>query len=915
MRIGILMGGASREREISFAGGRTVFDNLNKDLFTAVPIFVDGFNRLTLLNWPYLYKGSIRDFYPPPGQLPASLRGFQVYDNQVFTPDSPEHLAARQALGTPINYDDLPRHIDVAFLCLHGNFGEDGTVQGLLSLLGIPFTGSGLYGSAVGIDKLRQRELLDFYEFANSPSLKLRASQTSDTAQVLATVRTEVGFPCVVKHPTQGSSIGVQIVADEAQLPDALRAVQFRQTVDLAAFRAQSPDAQRADVQLWCDFRSSVGLPVYVHSSGQEPKLYTRPDELWQYLLDTKADSVELQGADAPSDLLIEGFVDGKEFSVIVVEDHNGQPLALPPTQIVKKQDLFDYRSKYLPGLSRKVTPMDAPAEVLERICQRAEQLMTDLGFDVYARIDGIVRTDGQVYFNDPNTTSGMLPSSFFFHQAAEVGFSPADFLTYIIHTSIRRRLAQGTVPPHRHGFYQTFLQQTDTQTGSTVAHKKRVGVILGGYSTERHISVESGRNIFEKLNSSTDYAPSPLFLIDNRLLPRPLQEALATETPHVPFSLFQVPIKTLLKDNADDIAARIVLHAEQAETGKPQAHPLLERIYERAEILRQRYARVRQPDIQHIPWDELSQHIDFAFIALHGRPGEDGQLQAVLERLHIPYNGSGVAAAATAIDKYRTNELLAAAGFAVASHQLVRREEYELDPERTLAAVEARIPYPIIAKPVDEGCSSAVLKLRNRADLDAYARLTFRTLGEHLPDAWQHLGLGPNDEMPAKDTFLVEALLAPAGPDETFMEITVGLLTHHHADGYPCYEIFTPSETLALGGILTLEEKFLAGEGQNITPARLHPDTETATQLAAYVRQQIEGVARAVGIVGYARIDAFLRYTDPAHPTLYIIEINTLPGMTPATCIFHQTALSGYTPYEFIHRIIRYGEARLTQA
>jgi D-alanine-D-alanine ligase-like ATP-grasp enzyme len=65
MKVGIFFGGNSREREVSFAGGRTVYDNLDKTLFEAIPIFVDSFNNFILLDWHYIYKGSIRDFYPP----------------------------------------------------------------------------------------------------------------------------------------------------------------------------------------------------------------------------------------------------------------------------------------------------------------------------------------------------------------------------------------------------------------------------------------------------------------------------------------------------------------------------------------------------------------------------------------------------------------------------------------------------------------------------------------------------------------------------------------------------------------------------------------------------------------------------------------------------------------------------------
>jgi UDP-N-acetylmuramate--alanine ligase len=140
---------------------------------------------------------------------------------------------------------------------------------------------------------------------------------------------------------------------------------------------------------------------------------------------------------------MIEGFIEGKEFSCIVLEDtdSNNKAIALPPTEIRKGKELFDYRSKYLPGLSRKITPIEATDEQINAIRKECERLFSELCFDVYARIDGFLSTDGKVFLNDPNTTSGMMPSSFFFHQAAEIGLTPSQFLTYIIRTSLSKRI------------------------------------------------------------------------------------------------------------------------------------------------------------------------------------------------------------------------------------------------------------------------------------------------------------------------------------------------------------------------------------------------------------------------------------------------------------------------------------------
>ena len=76
IRIGVFFGGISREREVSFAGGRTVYDNLNKSVFEPIPLFVDSFGNIILLSWEYIYKGSIRDFYPPAENLPSSVHDY-----------------------------------------------------------------------------------------------------------------------------------------------------------------------------------------------------------------------------------------------------------------------------------------------------------------------------------------------------------------------------------------------------------------------------------------------------------------------------------------------------------------------------------------------------------------------------------------------------------------------------------------------------------------------------------------------------------------------------------------------------------------------------------------------------------------------------------------------------------------------
>jgi len=917
MRIGIFFGGTSREREISFAGGRTVFDNLDKGLFEPVPVFVDSLGHFILLDWQYLYKGTIRDFFPPPASYPASRHPWQLYLENLgeLTDEVLGDLIGQ--VGRRVEASELPRLMDFAFLALHGPGGEDGAIQGLLEWVGLPYSGSGILPSALGIDKIAQKRLMQVAGLA-TPKFRVLAENDifhSDSLSKLIDLVQDLGLPLVVKAPRQGSSIGVSIVRGEGDRPpvtdeeksqfqanfyEAITKASFETVIDLRDWELLDEPSRLAWVRQIADIREGIGLPIIarVHDIVEWVPVahayFEHPEALFDFLNENASehDSIELQSLTGETQVLVEQFVAGREFSCIVIEDEHGQPLAPAPTEIVKGSEVFDYRAKYLPGLARKVTPIDLPEVDIERIRQEAQRMFSTFGFEVYARLDGFIQADGTIFLNDPNTTSGMLPASFFFHQAAEIGLNPSQFLTYIIRTSLAARRRAGFKPVQLGEALRKLDAAIRGRQGGTDA-RIRVAVIMGGYSSERHISVESGRNIYEKLSSSTKYRPIPVFLTGSS----------------EDFCLYELPINVMLKDNADDIREKI----EQAEAGHA-SHPVLARIREEASGITSTYAGQAIAAPRRLGFAELAERADEVFIALHGRPGEDGALQQQLEKLGLPYNGSGVASSAVTINKYETNRRLREAGLRVAAHRLALRLEYEADPEAFYQSLEAEFPYPFIAKPSDDGCSSAVKKIKNRAELVAFCELIFRNQEDLLPGPAGVLHLGFKEEFPRKDVFLVETLIGPDGAQH-FLEITGGLLTRYDAHGQLEVEVFEASEALATGEVLSLEEKFLAGEGQNITPARYAPDPEERQRISDEVKRTLRRVAEVLDIQGYARIDAFVRVRQGGAVEVLIIEVNSLPGMTPATCIFHQTALAGYTPYQFIDQILEFGKERQEKA
>ncbi|GAB2540289.1 D-alanine--D-alanine ligase family protein [Rufibacter soli] len=893
MKIGIIFGGPSREREISFAGGRTVFDNLDKSLFEAVPVFADSLGNFILLDWHFIYKGTIRDFYPPVDVVPHTEHGLQMYLESLGKLSEEELNDIASRVGERIHPHQFKELFDFAFLTLHGPYGEDGSIQGLLEWYGIPYSGSGIMASALGIDKIAQKALLKQHGFA-TPDYRILSLQdwhaTQDRAALLDSLVADLGLPLVLKAPHQGSSIGVSIIKEKnLQLfEEAVARSLFSLTIQKNDWTSKSSADQLNFIKTLTDIREGIGLPVQT----QDGQLVYAPEELLALLSGTFAkngpETVTLTNVESETQVLIEAFINGREFSCIVVQDQQGHPIALPPTEIRKGGEVFDYRSKYLPGLSRKITPIDLPTEQIQEIRQQCERLYTSLGFNVYARLDGFINEVGEIFLNDPNTTSGMLPSSFFFHQAAEIGLNPSQFLTYIIRTSLAERVKAGKNTAHLTGLMKTL----DAAMADERAHRQdklRVGVIMGGYSSERHISVESGRNIYEKLSSSTKYEPIPIFLTGD-------------QDSH---QLYQIPINIMLKDNADDIREKI----EAAEAGIP-SHPVLAQIKEEASGITRLYAGNSLQKPQRLIYDQLRSLVDAVFIALHGRPGEDGELQTELEKFHIPYNGSGIQSSQVTINKFETNRILRENGVHVAEHMLAFKKDYQENPQAFFQQIEQSFAYPFIAKPADDGCSSAVKKIKNREELEAFAELIFRNSIEIPENPARVLKLSFKEEVPLKGYFLIENLISKEGAKH-FLEITGGLLTSYGPDGRTQYEIFEASEALAEGEVLSLEEKFLAGEGQNITPARYAKDPKERQRISDLVKQDLKRVAEILRIEGYARIDAFVRVFADGKVETIVIEVNSLPGMTPATCIFHQTAINGYKPYDFIDRILQFGMER----
>jgi len=218
------------------------------------------------------------------------------------------------------------------------------------------------------------------------------------------------------------------------------------------------------------------------------------------------------------------------------------------------------------------------------------------------------------------------------------------------------------------------------------------------------------------------------------------------------------------------------------------------------------------------------------AFIALHGRYGEDGTVQGALELLGIPYTGSGVMASAIAMDKVFTKRVWITHGLPTPKFEVVRRGD-------TLQSLPGILGLPLILKPPHEGSTIGVSKVEDPARLAEAFELAARF----------------------DDTVLAEQFIAGA-------ELTVAILGKDEtARALPVIEIRAP------GGQYDYHNKYFGQETQYLCPAPLPP------QVALAVQQASVQAYRALGCEGWARVDLML---DAAQRP-WLLEINTSPGMT----------------------------------
>jgi len=247
----------------------------------------------------------------------------------------------------------------------------------------------------------------------------------------------------------------------------------------------------------------------------------------------------------------------------------------------------------------------------------------------------------------------------------------------------------------------------------------------------------------------------------------------------------------------------------------------------------------------------------EVVFIVLHGAPGEDGRVQAVLDLMNIPYTGSGVLASALALDKVMTKRVLEASGVPVAPEVVCYCDE---PTESITRKVGEMLGYPVIVKPNTQGSTIGVHRVYQESGMD-----------EALRDAFRY-----------DECVLIEPLLSG-------VELTVPVVGNRRAVALPMIEV------VPAGGFYDYEAKYTPGATEEIIPARV-PD-EIHQQCAHYALLS----HRALGCRGMSRIDFIW-----ASGGVVALEVNTIPGMTPTSLLPRSAEAYGWSFERLVDNIVR---------
>ncbi|KAL0347535.1 UNVERIFIED_CONTAM: D-alanine--D-alanine ligase [Sesamum calycinum] len=499
----------------------------------------------------------------------------------------------------------------------------------------------------------------------------------------------------------------------------------------------------------------------------------------------------------------------------------------------------------------------------------------------------------------------------------AQVGFSHSNILRTVIQRACLRF-------PNLHEYSvvsSPILRAKSSQINTSFPkHQdlRKVFVIFGGDTSERQVSLMSGTNVWLNLQAFDDLEVIPCLLAPTNgyQLNTDSDKTKLGESSKIVWTL---PYSIVLRHTTEEVLDACIEAIEPARAAltshlrKQVMDELMEglknhdwfRGFDISDDLPKRYSLDQ--------WVKQAKEVGATvFIAVHGGIGEDGTLQSLLEAEGVPYTGPGVMASKTCMDKVATSlslQHLADSGVLTITKDVRRKEDLLKMPLLDIwHDLTSKLGCETLCvKPARDGCSTGVARLRCNGDLTVYVKALENFLPRIPPNSLSKAhGViempYPPPELLIFEPFIETDEIIVSGNahhllwkgNSRWVEITVGVIGERGS-----MRSLTPSITVKESGdILSLEEKFQGGTGINLTPPPLSIMSNEALEKC---KEHIELIANTLELEGFSRIDAFVNVDSGE---VLIIEVNTVPGMTPSTVLIHQ-ALAEEPPV-YPHRFFR---------
>lgn len=307
LRVGVIFGGRSGEHEVSLRSAESIINALDRDKYDVVPIAITK-------------KGKWLTSSDAAALLPSAI--IESADAHVAILGDPTKRGLARIFG--IDLSDAHNAIDVVFPILHGTYGEDGTIQGLLEMADLPYVGCGVLASANGMDKVVMKRL---FREAGLPVVKFihfsRTQWETDPESIIAHIVDEIGFPCFVKPANLGSSVGISKAEDRESLH---RAINVAARYDRKLMVECGVDAREIEVSVLGNDEPRASLPGEI--SPQTAEFY-----------DYKAKYLDANGARLliPAELPAETISELQSLAVRAFQAIDGAGLARVDFFLVRK--------------------------------------------------------------------------------------------------------------------------------------------------------------------------------------------------------------------------------------------------------------------------------------------------------------------------------------------------------------------------------------------------------------------------------------------------------------------------------------------------------------------------------------------------------------------------------------------------